>query len=69
MSLPDAHAIAEEILDDLGEQMSESYALLPELIAERCDAWWGMEPDGRRALVQAVAEQIGGPGYEWRGAL
>lgn len=69
MSLPDARTLAEQIVDDLGDQMSEAYAALPDLISERCDTWWGMEPDSRRALVQAVAEHIGGPGYEWRGDL
>jgi hypothetical protein len=68
VSLPDPAPIADAILEEVGEQMGELYSALPDLVSAHCDAWWGMEPGSRRALVQAVAEQLGGPGYEWSGA-
>lgn len=55
--------LANAILDEVGDQMGELYAALPDLIWERSEAYQRMNHAGRVATVQAVAEVIGGEGY------
>lgn len=60
-------AIAEDILADVGSQMGELYAALPDLIHDHYEPYQRMSTEEKRALVQAVAEVIGGEGYDyWR---
>lgn len=61
----DAERIAEAILAEVGDQMGELYAALPELIQDHHEPYRNMTHDERAVFVQAVAEQIGGEGYEY----
>lgn len=59
----EAEQLAEEILDNIGDGMSENFAALPDLIWEHCEAYQRMDLEARKATVQAVAEAIAGEGY------
>jgi hypothetical protein len=58
-----AGEIADRILADVGDQMGEMYAALPDLISDRYGPYQDMDLGQRKAFVQAVAEEIGGEGY------
>lgn len=62
----DAAEVAEAILEDVGDQMGELYPALPDLIRDHSFEYGSMNLEGRRAAVQAVAEQLAGPGYVYR---
>lgn len=58
-----AEQVAQAILADVGDQMGEMYAVLPDLISDRYRPYQEMDLGQRKAFVQAVAEEIGGEGY------
>lgn len=61
----DAEKVADEILADVGDEMAELYAALPDLIHDRSLAYRLMRPVEQIKAVQAVARVIGGEGYEY----
>jgi hypothetical protein len=63
LTAAEAAVIADEILTEVGEQMGELYAALPDLIWDHCEAYQRMDHAARVASVQAVAEVLGGSGY------
>lgn len=58
-----AEQVADSITGEVGEQMGELFAALPDLIHDHAEEYAGMSQADRVASVQAVAEVFGGVGY------